>query len=212
MNVMNYEDKKSIGSVNFTTGEIYIGDPCYGAEDLEKLTIKPGLYEFFICKDQGCNSALIMSLGGHNYSKGKFECSEKVFGVDSGQGGIFEVESFNTDEIVIDCKKYDFGNSHSEFYKAMGYITLTETDIAGVYPKGAVSSSGYGDGSYNIYVVRNKDREIVAVALAFIEDNRFECCGCYGLFEEYELDDNGYCYNCGPEEEEEEEEREDKYW
>lgn len=43
--------------------------------------------------------------------------------------------------------------------------------LFGVLPFGAVSSSGFGDGSYNLYVERDSDGEVVAARIEFIVED-----------------------------------------
>lgn len=92
-------------------------------------------------------------------------------GVDSGQAGIYDAEHY------IKMKEQDEETRFSErddtwYWSNNATITLHGIE-AGVTPdkKGCVSSSGYGDGSYDYYVYRDKEGQAVAVAIIFITEN-----------------------------------------
>ena len=95
------------------------------------------------------------------------------FGVDSGQFGFFDFANYRNDESAKDYKKYNFGNDFSmeksgdEWYRAVCHLTLS-SDSWGVLPNGAVSSSGYGDGSYAVVGHKDDSGEWVAFCVEFI--------------------------------------------
>lgn len=83
-------------------------------------------------------------------------------GVDSGQLGIFDVVYF--DEIENSGEK-----RKNEWYFEICRVTLDQDYLAGGKDdKCYVSSSGYGDGGYAVYVKRNEDGYIVAIRVPFI--------------------------------------------
>jgi len=105
-----------------------------------------------------------------------------TFGVDSGQFGFFDADGYRKDESVREIPKYDFGADYDreegdEWYRACAKITLSG-DSWGTLPKGVVSSSGLGDGSYSVTATKNADGEYVAFEVVFIdmseEDEEFE--------------------------------------
>jgi hypothetical protein len=74
--------------------------------------------------------------------------------------------------------KYDFGNdfltddrdrSGDIWYQACCKITLDNTESWGVLPNGVVSSSGFGDGSYDVYGIKDAYGEYIAFRVVFIE-------------------------------------------
>lgn len=104
---------------------------------------------------------------------GKFDwqhITELDVGVDSGQAGFFDLAAYT--------EAYSKPEKRDEFYSQVCGLTLSE-EHWGVTPFGAVSSSGYGDGGYNCYVVRratpNSDvAEIVAACIVFIDASEEE--------------------------------------
>jgi hypothetical protein len=95
------------------------------------------------------------------------------FGVDSGQFGFFDFANYRNDESAKDYKKYDFGHDFSmkesgdDWYRAVCHLTLGEGSW-GVLPNGAVSSSGYGDGSYAVVGIKDDSGEWVAFCVEYI--------------------------------------------
>ncbi len=85
-------------------------------------------------------------------------------GVDTGQAGIFDGAFFRNDEAVKDLPKA----IDDSFYGACCYHTLES--YGGVFPFGAVSLSGLGDGVY-LYYATLADREINGFRIVFIEED-----------------------------------------
>lgn len=99
-------------------------------------------------------------------------------GVDSGQFGFFDKDSYRNDESAKDLKKYDFGKgfekeSGDSWYRVCCDLTL-DKEQWGVLPNGAVSSSGFGDGSYPVFGIKNNEGEYVAFSVLFIGDDEEE--------------------------------------
>ena len=90
-----------------------------------------------------------------------WENSNIHVGVDSGQAGFFDLEMFQTV-----CK--------AEAVKGKFYDEICDlTNPWGVHPTGVVSSSGYGDGSYDC-LVRRVDGQVVEAMLVFIWEEEHE--------------------------------------
>ncbi len=97
------------------------------------------------------------------------------FGVDSGQLGFFDFEHYRNDKSVEGLPKFDFGSDFDDesgeaWYRAICNITLANEQW-GVLPFGVVSSSGFGDGSYPIFAVTNKQNEYVGFIVVFIDED-----------------------------------------
>ncbi len=107
------------------------------------------------------------------------------FGVDSGQFGFFDHANYRNDESAKDLKKFNFEGDFDregegdKWYRACADLTLGE-DSWGVIPFGAVSSSGFGDGSYEVRGIKDSNGEYVAFCVEYI-----------GQEEEDEVDDWG---------------------
>jgi len=117
----------------------------------------------------------IQSFGGHTLP---YE-----FGVDSGQFGFFDLDNYRNDESAKDLKKHDFGENYDrevgdKWYRACADLTLS-TESWGVLPNGAVSSSGFGDGSYEVKGIKDELGYYVAFCVEYIapdedDDDNFD--------------------------------------
>lgn len=88
-------------------------------------------------------------------------------GVDSGQAGIYDHQHY--------LKEKELDNQEDRkdrWYWQNGDITLSKA-MAGVINKGCVSSSGYGDGSYD-YHCYYKEGCVIAVLIVFIDKEEGE--------------------------------------
>ena len=95
-------------------------------------------------------------------------------GVDSGQFGFFDFAHYRNDESAKALPKQDFGENYDvqegdAWYRACSNLTLGDEQW-GVLPNGVVSSSGFGDGSYDVYGYKDAYGEYVAFAVVFIYD------------------------------------------
>ena len=98
-----------------------------------------------------------------------------IGGVDSGQFGFFDFGDYRNDESAKDLKKYEFGadfdrEDGDQWYRACSDLTLGD-ESWGVLPKGVVSSSGFGDGSYDVFGYKDAYDKYVAFAVVFIEES-----------------------------------------
>lgn len=94
-------------------------------------------------------------------------------GVDSGQCGIFDFDHYRNDMESYDLPLAFGPNWASEpgddWYQRMCSLTL-EGIGWGVFPHGMNSSSGYGDGSYDLLVGTNIYGQVVGFQVIFIYD------------------------------------------
>lgn len=99
--------------------------------------------------------------------------------VDSGQAGIFDEQHYRDDDAVSQIpwiKKKPLWKLHPDddkgelWYMKMCDITLNQKERWGVYETGAVSSSGLGDGGYDLYTAK-VDKKIVGIAIDFQVDS-----------------------------------------
>jgi hypothetical protein len=197
-------DVKPLGAFEITCGEARISDPCYELGTWCAGTIMPvknGVWHSYVVRsdenDWGIRCAMLVAYNtetgkvhqeDHRFEKQRFEV-----GVDSGQAGIFDAKHFKDDESVKGCERT--GNEHpicedEPFYSICCDRTLSDIG-AGVIPYGVVSSSGYGDGGYDCYAIRDDDNEIIAICIDF------------GLLHEEPVDENDY-YDDEDDEEDEE--------
>lgn len=174
------------------TNEVMVSDPCYTVPTWcqHKLTdVLPGYYQPF-CKltdsgDWGVrNSMLLVIHEDHQFDEDLlWELVEGAnIGVDSGQAGIFSMRTYRNDEHSVLQERpapsgkpgcsWDYGyfqdQEGDKFYDLMCGITLNNEDGWGIYDEGVVTRSGFGDGSYNLYVSRNEDGQVIAMCIDFL--------------------------------------------
>ena len=165
------------------SGTLVCSDPCY-----EIPTWCQGIVENVKKGTWEANTEMVNSWGErvavlsiyHIGSKlnGKWERFEFSAGVDSGQFGFFDKDFYRNDEGAKELKKHDFGDNYDkesgdEWYRACCNITLTG-DNWGVLPNGVVSSSGYGDGSYDVFGMKDENDEYIAFSVVFIDEDEEE--------------------------------------
>lgn len=87
-------------------------------------------------------------------------------GVDSGQAGIFDEERYPTGDTG------DYGDLNTFYGRACERTGGSQVvEQAGVVAEGAVSSSGFGDGSYTCWTHLNADDQVDAVKIVFITED-----------------------------------------
>lgn len=152
--------------------EVYVTDPCYsiGTWCQALVGVSPGKYKCFAIisdeKEWG-NRVSELHVVKENlfneyrkldkipYKSEPFPC---CIGVDSGQCGIF------------DAKYYEEHQPDNDYYDVNSwYRRVCElTNNAGIIDNlGVVSSSGYGDGRYPLFVAK-ENKEVVAMKVVFI--------------------------------------------
>jgi hypothetical protein len=171
--------------------EVVVSDPCYEIPTWCQAVIDgvlPGNYKATVLKqdegDWGTRCSKIIAIHeDYNYeSKFKWTYYPASIGVDSGQCGIFSKESYRDDSHQIEYGDGDISFFNKEPWASMGgkkdsgedwYVKMCSRTLGeqhwGVYDEGVVSSSGYGDGSYNLYVARKK-KKIVGFIVEFLYD------------------------------------------
>ena len=92
--------------------------------------------------------------------------------VDSGQFGHFDFDNYRKDELAINLVKAfedDYSTEEGdEWYRACCEITLHNE--FGAMPFGVVSSSGFGDGGYTNYGIKDDSGQYVGFMTIFIDD------------------------------------------
>jgi hypothetical protein len=96
-----------------------------------------------------------------------------TIGVDSGQAGIFSMETYRNDEIFLTgksehTKKYGIHKEDAgeEWYGHMCDLSDFYKDKWGTYANGIVSRSGLGDGSYELRLAKHKGK-VIGMVLDF---------------------------------------------
>ena len=172
--------KKSLIDVGYIdlSGKAVVSDPCYDRNVWCMLTgidVKPGQYATYIVKKDekkfGIRVAAIMAVHTDYVDsiKTDWEPYDGCVGVDSGQCGIFDDTLYPVDE----KSGGEYDDEHS-FYGECCKLTLGENQ-GGVLitNKGVVSSSGYGDGSYDL-LCQYHEGERVALMVDFALERNIE--------------------------------------
>lgn len=162
--------------------EVVVSDPCYTIPTWCQTIVTnviPGYYEPLVKKHEsnGWGNRVSMLMCIHEDYIGKEDEIDVnwvehggTIGVDSGQAGIFSKESYRNDKHPIEKGDADFscsrGEDGDEWYDKMCQRTLDELQW-GSYDEGVVSSSGFGDGSYTLYVLTTDEDEVVGFCIDF---------------------------------------------
>ena len=167
-----------LGNFQMQSDVARVTDPCYEKDTWCAGTVGPILKGDWMAnvikKDSGswgvrC-SAIVAHHLDHSYrepSDPDWERQDIDVGVDSGQAGIFDEDYFKDDTSVEGCERGREGGIciDEPFYSICCDRTLSDIG-AGVIPYGCVSSSGFGDGSYNCSVIKEDDK-VVAIMIDF---------------------------------------------
>jgi hypothetical protein len=168
---------------------VMVSDPCYTIPTWCQIIVdkvEPGYYEPFVkISDEGSwgkRVSLLMCIH-EEYIDSDLNLNwvehGGTVGVDSGQSGIFSMRSYRNDEHPIDRGNGDFELSMYDepgdrWYEKMCQRTLSD-ESWGVYDEGLVSSSGYGDGSYTLFVLMTEDDTVVGFCIDFgIDEEEFD--------------------------------------
>lgn len=156
-------------------GKLQVTDPCYDIDTWCTATlenVKNGKYISEVTTlDAGPWGDRISELAIFHedfYNKKhtlKFVWRDSNIGVDSGQAGFFDYDKFK------EAKQHE--GIKSVFYEELCNITLNKRWGCPADESGVVSSSGYGDGVYSLYVAE-KNAIIVAAKIIFIDENNNE--------------------------------------
>lgn len=181
--------------------EVIISDPCYEVptwcQEIIK-NVRPGVYDTQVDyrESDGWGERVHSLTVLHNIIKSpiwEHHCNH--IGVDSGQAGVFCMTSYRNDDIVVNLpwltEKGDPFGDHpfrpvkedgEQWYVKMCDRTLSTEEGWGTYDTGVVSSSGYGDGQYEL-LISQMDGMIHGFKIIFIDDSYEE------EYDEYEMED-----------------------
>jgi len=170
-----------IGTFHVNGTEIRVSDPSYNKDtwcNTVLKNMKSGNYEVYIshkdCGDWGSrvDMLLIRSKRSPYKNLAAYAAADRVFvdeeddticwmepwkreaeiGVDSGMAGFFDEETVFSEDAFKDYPDIETP-CDSKWYSNI--LALLSDADAGVFRSGAVSSSGYGDGGYDVFVLRN---------------------------------------------------------
>lgn len=165
--------------------EVIVTDPCYevGTWCQQKVkNVKEGIYDVFVLNSElegwggriGAICAIHSEQANINCSL-QWEEHGGTIGVDSGQCGIFSLDSYRKDNLFKINPKFQFDAERDgdKWYAHMCDKTLSD-DSWGVYGYGAVSSSGIGDGAYDLYTLTDDDGKVVGFLIDFLIEDELE--------------------------------------
>jgi hypothetical protein len=168
------------------SNNVRVSDPCYDNDVWckTKLTdVLPGNYNVFVEKgDESGWGMRVKSLRviHEDFSDTNMWEEHSEIGVDSGQAGIFCETSYRNDtiaeSIVTPPSNFYLPGRDSEgdvWYLKMCNFTLSD-DQSGVYDTGVVTSSGIGDGSYPLDIIRERNGYIVGMKITYLFDEEEE--------------------------------------
>lgn len=149
-------------------GTAMVSDPCYpvGTWCQSEVNVSDGVYDAFVVRERDgktiAGRPLELIVVKQGVDGPDLFSDETLFeiGVDSGQAGIF------------DSAYYTSSQEKKTWYDQVCSITLDREKCSGTIDgRGAVSESGYGDGSYICHPAFDEETdEIVGLRLVFIED------------------------------------------
>ena len=145
--------------------EIIVADPCYNYGKLGTLALDNVLTGKYIATAEVEKNLVVALHISHSNFKNDILESENVgyIAVDSGQAGFFDLDFFRKNE------GGELGDLNS-FYGLACAIALSPKQAGVIKKRGVVSSSGFGDGCYDVFVCKNEVGKIVAASLFFFEE------------------------------------------
>jgi hypothetical protein len=157
------------------SNEVMVSDPCYTVPTWcqHKLTdVLPGEYQCTVQKyndrvwGNRCSFIIVVHKNYNTEDKLNWRKLPFDIGVDSGQAGIFSMETYRNNEVFVTGSRKE--NDGEEWYEHM--CDLTDGEGWGSYPNGIVSSSGIGDGGYELRVAKHKGKIVGMFLDFFMED------------------------------------------
>jgi len=148
------------------TDKIIVADPCYHYDALGTVTLNNVLTGKYIATAEVINNRIASLAISHVNFKNDILESESVeyISVDSGQAGFFDLDFFRKNE------GGEVGDLDS-FYGLACSITLSPKQAGVIKKRGVISSSGFGDGCYEVLVCKNEVGKIVSASLIFFEED-----------------------------------------
>ncbi len=148
-----------IGSFEIRSGRIGAWDPCYGRGDTWKC--RDGKWNARVLvtdeKDWGHRIASLHAWADGVKPGGPLK-EVAVAGVDSGQMGIYDAGQLGPDV----TSESDYGRICNRTLSGLG---------AGTLPYGVVSSSGFGDGGYGVFIRTDDEGKVIELMVEFIPDD-----------------------------------------
>ena len=161
--------KIKLGTFNVGENKIIVADPSYDFCDFGTLILDDVLAGKYFA-DITIADKFVTSLNICHSDYKNIELNFSLYGeifVDSGQAGFFDKNYF------VENQGGTFSDITS-FYGLACVITMSPKQAGTMKRKGVVSSSGFGDGFYRVFVGRNSDRKIVSAKIIFVTEQELE--------------------------------------
>lgn len=176
---------KYIGQFETKSGKLTVTDPCYSPDvwcTAKVINCRKGTWDAYVYLREIDNwGQRVCEIVAAHKSDGIIDKWERVnveIGVDSGQAGIFDTEEYNR---IKRLKQYHISVHHfvdycdrddEGLYDSVCQITLG-SEKAGCVKFGCVSSSGFGDGGYELFVAK-ENKKVIGVKIVFITETEIE--------------------------------------
>jgi hypothetical protein len=172
----------SVGTFEVKSGKIVVSDPCYGTDTwcMDIIPAKNGRWQARVdirdegdADDKDDRVASLTAIQMDTKDVGSWKELEGEFGVDSGQFSFVDAKAYQNQTRVPKKTKWKHTKGwkgHDKWYKMVCEHTLERQ--YGIIPGGVVSSSGYGDGVYQVfvkYVGRGKTKFAAGLKVIFID-------------------------------------------
>lgn len=144
--------------------KVRVSDPCYGTTTwCNRLldNVSEGIWDCYaVVNEQNRVAFLAACKDGCRFAIANEQCVG-VVGVDAGVMGVFDEEYFQRtrDDKHADDKWYEENVCADHCWNNAGWMCDGG--------QGFITSSGDGDGSYHLFVDRNKDGKIIRIAVDF---------------------------------------------
>lgn len=160
------------GLFDVTTGFLIITDPCELGQDdnvNQTIVVSKGKWRGTVTKgiDQKRIASLLVTKEDLIVSDELSIVPNGYVKVRTGQLGIFDLSAYRDDSLLPPLTKI-FNESGEIFYNHCCISTLSRKR-SGLFPFGIVSSTGYGDGIYEVQLLKD-DGETVGIKVIFIPE------------------------------------------
>lgn len=163
-----------LGTFIVLEDKIVVADPSFDYGDSETLLLKKVLSGKYFASIETTNlkdcGQIVTSLKVYHSDYKNFDLKFErcgVIAVDSGQAGFFDKTYF------IKNQGGEVGELNS-LYGLSCAVTSSPKQAGIIHKKGVVSSSGFGDGCYNVFITRNSANKIISAYIEFISQTELE--------------------------------------
>jgi hypothetical protein len=170
--------KLDIGKFNVKSGQIVIGDPYHSHlvdAKLNILDVKKGRWNcrIIISTDDSIADLIILHKDLNfklDESEFYWEDTDLKIEIDSGMAGIFDVESFLNEDIILEKHSADILSVNDNKWLNYCDYKSTTSPFASSIPNGVISQVCSNMDFYNVYVITDSSLKIVGIKVKFVTD------------------------------------------